>query len=94
MRPASADERQAPRGRAQGAAVSIWACLTPQTSKHTPAPGAQLLQKAADFLGAFALGFAVEDAIALVRMDDLYVESFDVRLASTGAQAERRRSRT
>ncbi len=37
------------------------------------------LQKAADFVRAFVFGFEVEDAIALVRLDDLFVDSFDVR---------------
>lgn len=40
-------------------------------------PGA--LQKGQDFVKAFILGFSIADAIALVRLDDLYVESFEVR---------------
>jgi len=50
-----------------------------KTSKHTPAPASTILQKAADFLNAYVLGFTAEDAIALVRMDDLYIESFEVK---------------
>lgn len=47
-----------------------------KTSRHTLDSGA--LQKGADFVSAFMLGFEVQDAVALLRLDDLYVESFQV----------------
>jgi len=47
-----------------------------KTSVHTIDSGA--LQKGADFCSAFMLGFEVQDAVALLRLDDLFVESFQV----------------
>lgn len=48
-----------------------------RTSKHTTDTGA--LQKGADFITAFTLGFDVDDAIALLRLDDLYIQTFEIR---------------
>lgn len=48
-----------------------------RTSQQTTDAGA--LQKGHDFVRAFLLGFAIPDAIALVRLDDLYIESFEVK---------------
>lgn len=45
-----------------------------QTSKYTS--DASALQKAVDFVSAFVMGFEIKDAIALIRLDDLYIDSF------------------
>lgn len=47
-----------------------------KTSPHTLDVGA--LQKGCDFVSAFMMGFEVQDSVALLRLDDLYVESFNV----------------
>ncbi|KAI5963957.1 PNO1 [Candida margitis] len=52
-----------------------------RTNKATTDPGA--LQKGADFIKAFTLGFDVDDAIALLRLDDLYIETFEIKDVKT-----------
>mmetsp|Transcript_8574 Transcript_8574/g.19239 ORF Transcript_8574/g.19239 Transcript_8574/m.19239 type:complete len:260 (+) Transcript_8574:93-872(+) len=47
-----------------------------KTSRHTLDTSS--LQKGADFIGVFMLGFEPQDAVALLRLDDLYIESFQV----------------
>ncbi|KID99430.1 KH domain containing protein, partial [Metarhizium majus ARSEF 297] len=59
-----------------------------RTSQHTTDSGA--LQKGEDFVKAFTLGFDVDDAVALLRLDDLYIETFeikDVRIMHGDSQA-------
>jgi len=52
-----------------------------RTSKHTKEIGS--LQKGADFVKAYALGFDVNDSIALLRLDDLYLDSFEIKDVKT-----------
>ena len=47
-----------------------------KTSKHTD--DVDTLQKAADFVRAYLLGFDVTDAVALLRVEDLFVDTFQV----------------
>ena len=51
-------------------------CVELKASPFTTDIGA--LQKSEDFVKAFVLGFEVRDAIALLRLEDLYVETFEV----------------
>ncbi|KAG0158754.1 hypothetical protein PDIDSM_6273 [Penicillium digitatum] len=52
-----------------------------RTSKFTNDVGA--LQKGADFVKAFTLGFDLDDAIALLRLDDLYIQTFEIKDVKT-----------
>ncbi|XP_047338302.1 RNA-binding protein PNO1-like [Impatiens glandulifera] len=46
-------------------------------------PDVSNLQKCADFVRAFMLGFNVIDALALLRMDELYLDSFEIKDVKT-----------
>lgn len=52
-----------------------------RTCKDTTDPGA--IQKGDDFLKAFTLGFDIDDAVALLRLDDLYIETFEIKDVKT-----------
>ncbi|KAJ8656362.1 universal archaeal KH domain-containing protein [Lichtheimia ornata] len=52
-----------------------------RTCKSTEDPSA--LQKGADYVRAFALGFEVQDAMALLRLDDIYLDSFEIKDVKT-----------
>lgn len=52
-----------------------------RTGPQTTDEGA--LQKGADFIRAFTYGFDVDDAIALLRLDDLYIETFEIKDVKT-----------
>lgn len=45
---------------------------------HEETTEASALQKSADFVKAFMLGFDVDDAIALLRLEDLFLDTFEI----------------
>ncbi|KIX97819.1 uncharacterized protein Z520_06597 [Fonsecaea multimorphosa CBS 102226] len=56
-------------------------CVELRTSRFTTSASA--LQTGEDFVRAFTLGFDVDDAIALLRLDDLYIETFEIKDVKT-----------
>ncbi|PLW05335.1 hypothetical protein PCASD_04218 [Puccinia coronata f. sp. avenae] len=50
-----------------------------KSTKHTVSPASSTLTKAANFLQCFNLGFAVDDALALLRLEEIYIESFEIK---------------
>jgi RNA-binding protein PNO1 len=58
-------------------------CVELKTCEKTEDSGS--IQKGQDFLEAFMMGFEIQDAVALLRLEDLYIDSFmvtDVRMLS------------
>lgn len=51
--------------------------LSPET------PDVSNLQKGADFVKAFIYGFDIDDAMALLRLEDLFIETFEIKDVKT-----------
>merc|ERR1740117_1119715 len=56
-------------------------CVELKATPETPAGNS--MQKSADFVRAFLLGFEIRDSVALLRLDDLYIDSFEVKDVKT-----------
>jgi RNA-binding protein PNO1 len=56
-------------------------CVELRSSKHTESPSS--LQSGVDFVHAFAMGFDVDDAVALIRVPELYIETFEIKDVKT-----------
>ncbi|KAI3630704.1 hypothetical protein MIR68_012139 [Amoeboaphelidium protococcarum] len=54
-------------------------CVELKASKETEEPQSAQLQKGCDFLHAFCLGFSVDDAIVLLRYQEVYIQSFHLK---------------
>ena len=52
-------------------------CIEMRTCENTTSTSA--MQKSEDFLRAFLCGFDLSDSIALLRLEDLYFETFDIK---------------
>ena len=51
-------------------------CVELKASEQTEDSGA--IQKGQDYLEAFMMGFEVQDALALLRLEDIFIDSFQV----------------
>ena len=56
-------------------------CVEIRASEQTETPMA--LQKTVDFLKAFTYGFDINDAVALLRVEDLFLDSFEIKDVKT-----------
>lgn len=56
-------------------------CVELRTSEATELANA--MTKSCDFIRAFMMGFEIRDAIALLRLDDLYIDSFEIKDVKT-----------
>ena len=56
-------------------------CVELKTGKDAEDVGA--VQKGADFLKAFMLGFELQDAVAILRLEDLFIDSFEIKDVKT-----------
>jgi RNA-binding protein PNO1 len=52
-------------------------CVELKMSSQTPE--ISYLQKGADFVRSFLLGFDIQDGLVLLRLDDLFLESFEIK---------------
>jgi RNA-binding protein PNO1 len=57
-------------------------CVEIRAGPNTEEPSGYL-NKSAEYIKAFILGFAPQDAMALLRMDDLFLESFELKDVKT-----------
>ena len=56
-------------------------CVEIKNSPETQNPS--FLQKAADFIRAYGLGFSVKDSIAMLRVEDMFLDSFHIKDVKT-----------